>query len=237
MFQQSKLHYLGKSHRQPVLFQESLQNVLSDFDKKKDFLTSQKPGKVARWRSFFKCTSELGNTYQLPFLYTTETKLRVFQFKFLHRGVATNDFLLKIGKKETDSCSFCADSPETLTHLFWHCRSTQTFWNNVSQWTSEELDLTNLNITPFSPALCLGLIDNISNLLLHHFLLIARHYIYSCKLRNTIPMVQVYTQLVIRSMEIEKQIAFDNNNLASFRKKWATFKQCPSEYNLTNTVN
>ena len=124
-----------------------------------------------------------------------------------------------------------------LRIFFWHCRSTQTFWNNFSQWTSEELDLTNLNITPFSPALCLGLIDNISNLLLHHFLLIARHYIYSCKLRNTIPMVQVYTQLVIRSMEIEKQIAFDNNNLASFRKKWATFKQCPSEYNLTNTVN
>ena len=72
---------------------------------------------------------------------------------------------------------------------------------------------------------------------IHHFLFIARHYIYSCKLRNTIPMVQVYTQLVICSMEIEKQIAFDNNSLASFRKKWATFKQCPSEYNLTNTVN
>ena len=33
------------------------------------------------------------DTYQLPFLCTTETKLRVFQFKFLHRRVATNDFL------------------------------------------------------------------------------------------------------------------------------------------------
>ena len=62
------------------------------------------------------------NTYQLPFLYTRETKLRVFQFKFLHRRVATNDFLLNIGKKETDSCSFYAGSPETLTHRFWHCR-------------------------------------------------------------------------------------------------------------------
>ena len=69
------------------------------------------------------------NTYQLPFLFTTETKLRVFQFKFLHRRKATNDFLHKICKNETDSCSFCADSPETL---FWDCRSTQTFWNNVS---------------------------------------------------------------------------------------------------------
>ena len=53
------------------------------------------------------------------------------------------------------------------------------------------LDFTNLNISPISTALCLGSIDNISNLLLHHFLalLIARHYIYSCKLRNTISMV------------------------------------------------
>ena len=148
----------------------------------------------------------------------------------------TNDF--KIGKKETHSCSFCAGSPETLTHLFGIVDQLRMFWYNVSQWTSENPDLTNLIITPFSPALCLGLIDKISNLLLHHFLLIAKHYIYSCKLRNTVPMVHdVYTQLVIRSMEIEKQIAFDNNNLASFRKKWATFKQCSSENNLIYTVN
>ena len=38
-------------------------------------------------------------------------------------------------------------------------------------------------------------------------------------------MVQVYTQLVIRSMEIEKQIAFHIKNLASFRNKWTTFNQ------------
>ena len=47
MFQQSKLHYLGKSHQQPVLFRESLQNVLADFAEKKDFLISEKPEKVA----------------------------------------------------------------------------------------------------------------------------------------------------------------------------------------------
>ena len=74
--------------------------------------------------------------------------------------------------------------------------------------TTENLDLT--NITPFSPALCLGLIDNISNLLLHHFLLMAKHYICSCKLRNTFRMLHA---------------AFDDNNLASFKNKWATFKQ------------
>ena len=88
-------------------------------------------------------------------------------------------------------------------------------------------------IPPFSPALFLGLIDNISNLLLRHFLLIAKHYIFSCKLRITIPMVQVYTQLV---MEIESQIAFDSSNLSSFREKWATFKQSRQKNNLIYTV-
>ena len=62
----------------------------------------------------------------ISYLFYVLRKRRVFQFKFLRRRVATNDFLLKIGKKETDSCSFCAGSPETLTYLFWHCRSTQT---------------------------------------------------------------------------------------------------------------
>ena len=35
-----------------------------------------------------------------------ETKLRVFQFMFLHRRIATNNFLFKIGLKQADSCSF-----------------------------------------------------------------------------------------------------------------------------------
>ena len=64
--------------------------------------------------------------------------------------------------------------------------------------------------------------------------------LYSCKQRNTLPILQMYTQLVIRSMEIEKQIVFDDNNLDSFRKKWASFKQlsnnAPQRNNLTYTA-
>ena len=181
------------------------------------------------------------NTFQLPFVCTLETKLRVFQFTFLHRRVATNDFLLKIGKKRKQTPVLFALVPQRHLRIFLGgCRSTQTFWNNVLQWTSKNLDLINLNITPSLPVLCLCLIDNIFNLLLHHFLRIGRHYIYSCKLRNTFlwyTVVQVYTQLVIRSMEIEKQIAFDNNNLASFRKKFGNFQTMPSEKYLIYTVN
>ena len=152
-----------------------------------------------------------------------------FNLNFCREEQLQTTSFLRIRQKGNRLLFFLRQFSRDTYTFFWHCRSTQSFWNNVSQWTSENLDLTNLNIAPFSLALCLGLIENISNLLLHRFLLIARHYMYSCKLRNTFPLVQVYTQLVIRSMEIEKQIVFDNNNLASFRKKWATFAQCPSE--------
>ena len=81
----------------------------------------------------------------------------------------------------------------------------------------------------FSPTLCLGLTDSISDLLFQYFLLIARHYIYSRRIRKTLPTLQVYIQLIMNSMEIEKQIALDNNNIAFFKKKWASFKYCPLE--------
>ena len=88
---------------------------------------------------FFKCTSELGeNIYQVPFLCTTETKLRVFQFKFLHRRVATNDFLLKTGKKLGNRLMLFLNWSQRHLHIS-DCRSSQIFWNNVSQWTSKIL--------------------------------------------------------------------------------------------------
>ena len=37
------------------------------------------------------------SSYELAFLCTRESKLRTFQFKFLHRRIATNSYLFKIG--------------------------------------------------------------------------------------------------------------------------------------------
>ena len=79
----------------------------------------------------------------------------------------------------------------------------------------------------FSPLICLGLIDNISDLLLHHLFLIAKRYIYTCKLNNCNPALQVYIQTVMNSMEIEKEIASNNNNMSSFKNKWALLNFAP----------
>ena len=162
------------------------------------------------------------NAYYLPFLCTRETKLRVFQFIFLQRRIATNDFLCKIGIKQVDSCSFCGETTETLFHLFWNCKHTQAFWKKLLEWMSQKI--VNLKESVFSPFLCLGLVENVSNVLLCHLLLIARHYIYTCKLKNSIPKLQVYLQLLLTYMKIEKKIALENSILNSFEGKWKPLK-------------
>ena len=43
-----------------------------------------------------------------------------WQFMFLHRRIATNDFLFKIGLKQADSCSFCGEFTETLAFYLKH---------------------------------------------------------------------------------------------------------------------
>ena len=121
------------------------------------------------------------NTYCLSSLCTRESKLRAFQFKFLHRKIATNDFLYKIGIKQTDCCSFCEEQKETLVHLFWTCKYTQKFWKSKSK----------------SLSLCFGLSDDVKDLLFHHLLLIARHRIDTCRLGNKLPKLQVYIHTVI----------------------------------------
>ena len=65
-------------------------------------------------------------------LCTNESKLRVFQFKLLHRKVATNYFLLKIGIKSNDQYSFCKETSEIILHLFWECPFVKSFWNEIT---------------------------------------------------------------------------------------------------------
>ena len=73
-------------------------------------------------------------SYSLPFLCTREPKLRIFQFKLLHRRISTNRYLFKIGISSSELCSFCENSSETLLHLFWECPQVKIFWNEVKTW-------------------------------------------------------------------------------------------------------
>ena len=80
-------------------------------------------------------------SYILPFYCTKETKLQTFQIKLLHRKIATNDCLYKIGISLTDICTFCEQNKESLIHLFWECEFVQTFWQKNPTLVDKASDL------------------------------------------------------------------------------------------------
>ena len=110
------------------------------------------------------------STYSLPFWCSKETKLREFQFKLLHRRIATNDFLYKIGIKQSDSCTFCGEATENLVHLFWSCKYSNAFWKDCYQWIMQNTSKVEKCNLP--GALLLGLINDAKDLLLHHLYLL-----------------------------------------------------------------
>ena len=161
-------------------------------------------------------------SYNLPFYCTRETKLQTFQFKLLHRRIATNNYLYKIGISLTDSCTFCEQTTETLIHLFWECESVQTFWQDVQYWLIQH----QVKPQDFSLNLptCLGLVDNTEDILSHHALLIERYHIYSSKIKTTLPNLHIFSQTFLKCQEIEKCFAYKTNTVKKYNSKWNCFK-------------
>ena len=94
--------------------------------------------------------------YKLPFSCTKISKLILFQFKLLHRRLAANDILNKIGIRPDGLWTFCKDERESLIHLFWSCRETNFFWKNFQDWLNKNVISLKHNST-LSSAAVLGL--------------------------------------------------------------------------------
>ena len=125
--------------------------------------------------------------YLLPRICTLSTKLRNFQFKFLHsRRIATNSFLFKIKFSESNLCCFVKQHKKRCFILSGNAQSQKPFGiRTVQQF------LVFVDLIPASQVLtlcqCLGLKGEKCVLLFSHCLLLGRFYIYSCKYKNVRP--------------------------------------------------
>ena len=77
--------------------------------------------------------------YRLSFKATLSTKLRYFQFQFLHRYLPLNKLLFDIKFIDSKLCSLCKIDDETLQHFFWDCRIAHSFWLEVQEILHKEL--------------------------------------------------------------------------------------------------
>ena len=93
------------------------------------------PKSQTKWNGVFQNIDlNWKNIYTVPKVCCKNTKLYWFQYRILHRILATNDLLNKMNIKQNNLCTFCNEEIEKLEHLFWQCNTVNTFWENIEQW-------------------------------------------------------------------------------------------------------
>ena len=152
--------------------------------------------------------------YQLASHCTKSSKLIVFNFKFLHRRLSTNSFLHKLGFTDSEKCTFCLKETEHLLHLFWTCEKTQSFWNSLFSWLQSgriiEKDSRSLEA---DAALGLRPDNSKYELQINFCFLIAKYFIWICKLKECIPKLNDFLSYLRHFFKIE-------NDGRTVAKKW-----------------
>ena len=158
--------------------------------------------------------------YKLAFRCTKSTKLSNFRYRFLHRILPTNCFLTKIGLKNNSNCTFCGDFPEELCHLFWNCKKSSSFWDDLLLWLKEKAIIP--DIYQKRMTVLLGLKPESSsrhNVLINFCFLIAKFFIWCCKMRETSPNIKGFLPLLSFQYRIESYTYTKEN------KKWDPFTE------------
>ena len=146
---------------------------------------------------------------------TLDTKIRTFQFKFIHRRIATNKFLYRIGVKSSPTCNFCRHESQDLMHLFFHCSAVKTFWTEVNKWLFElDAFVSSLSILD----ICFGV--NSRNDFVNTIIFYGKHFIYRYKYIEKILVFNHFQKEIIFLEKVERIIALRQGKISVHLEKW-----------------
>ena len=150
-------------------------------------------------------------------------KLRLFQFKVLSKKLVTNLQRHRWDKSISEKCSFCEEEVETILHLLWDCNIVKNFWCSVFKWLQIIFDIEPDARPEY---IILNNVKNQNSDFVNTVILHAKHFIYVCKCKQTIPNLIQLTSKIHKLYLIEKNIAYEENNIHRFKSKWQIYVDC-----------
>ena len=171
-----------------------------------------------------KWTNEFGNVESdLKFSYsllkeTHAVKVKDFQYKILHNILVTNSFLKKIGKVDSDLCSYCKIEKETTLHILCTCEKVKDFWLNFEGWL---LSKFNININLSRKNIIFSSAENNRDVIINHLITLGKYYIYKTKFYQQNLSLSAFHQIVKKDFITEKYIALTNHKAERFNGKWS----------------
>ena len=155
--------------------------------------------------------------YITPFKCTTDTSLQWLQYRILHRILATNYLLTKMGIKDSEYCTFCGTHRETIVHIFFDCSVVQDFLLDVSRYL---LTRGGLHITITKSKMIFGIPLNNKNKVINWVLLHCKKFIYNSRIRNKLLNVNCFWKILEQEFISQRYILLKNNKFQEFNMLW-----------------
>jgi hypothetical protein len=171
------------------------------------------------------CTSFGTNIDEWKVLYQMyagikDTKIKAFQFKLLNNLIPCNLYLSRIGKSDSDKCSFCNELDD-IVHYMVECPEVMEIWNHLCRWWEE---FSGRNIVLTGRDIIVGLEARENKLSMKYqlntIILVTKWKIYANKqLGQKTNFVQIRREIeqMISTLEY---IASRNHKLARHEETW-----------------
>ena len=158
------------------------------------------------------------HVYSMPFKCTIDSKLRIFQYKYLTRIIPTNTYLYKCKLASSNLCDFCNMHMETLKHMYWECSELQVFWTRIKNFLNSKNITFDMNFKTIS----FGIIaksdmDNILNFII----ILAKYFIFKSKMEKCVPKSEAFFNYINERKPIEEHIALMKDKLHANNRKWS----------------
>ena len=202
-----------KNKKVPISFIKS--NVFTSY-----FLPDVVPTAQKRWEAEGVNFGDNWRKYYLiPFQATKSTKLQSLQFRIVHRYFPTRRFLCVRNVVDDPFCDNCGEV-ETLEHYFFECITVKTFWDEL-------MTILNAKLPPRKGIVlsCYNVIfgglgySQVVNLII----LVAKQFITRERAREGIINISLFRPCILSAFNMDKTAAFQNQNMARFKERWAAF--------------
>ena len=176
------------------------------------------PKGFEKWKKQIHITTK---EWQNAFIFlkksTEDTKLRWLQFRILHSILTTNRSVSKYNTNQSDKCSFCRESSETIHHLIWKCPKVQFFWKELAELINIKCAHSH-NFTFNERLVLFGQCQNINTDSVCDFIILtAKMFLYRCKVQKLDLSINHFKNDLFQRYCVEKYI---QNDSTSFRNSW-----------------
>lgn len=207
-------NYTNRNINNEVLFLIDENKSLSKANTKQIYTrikSTHRVEKVIKLKKYVDTELNIKDIFEICHCMVKEIKTREIQFRFLHDIIA-NSYWLKIWKlKEDDICIFCNDASETILHLFWECNHIDKFWKELNRWLHlENICTVNVNTVFY------GIKDE----LVCTVIFSAKRYIYASRVKETLPRITEFKNVLRYIHKIEFNIAKGKNTVDKLTEKW-----------------